>query len=133
MELTVNGAVVGDISILGGNVYDYEQNIIRFGNVAHDVGAKADLRILVKGPHRRDVRFSIQEIDPQDVLTAKLSEPRELNNGAVYVYPLAVEIPKGSRTVNRLGYEQGKLARIVLATTHPIAKTVTLYVKFAVK
>jgi hypothetical protein len=96
-------------------------------------GAKTTLRLLVKGPYRHDVRLTLKEISPVDVLAATFGEKKEISNGAVCMYPLTVEIPKGSRTVNCLGVNQGELAKILIGTTHPIAKEVPIYVKFAVK
>jgi len=44
-----------------------------------------------------------------------------------------VEVPKGSLTVNCLGAKQGDLGKILIGTTHPVAKEVPIYVRFAVK
>jgi hypothetical protein len=47
------------------------------------------------------------------------------------MYPLDVEVLKGSPITNRLGTKQGKAGKIVLGTTHPTAKEVQLFVRFA--
>jgi len=75
----------------------------------------------------------VQKVDPQDVLAVELDEPHEINAGAVYMHPLNIAIPPGSRLVNRMGTEQAKMGRIVIETTHPDIKTILVYVKFAVE
>lgn len=133
LELSVSGSVVGDISIIGPSAFSHDRSTLRLGTVDSSEGAKATLRLLVKGPYRHDVRFALKEISPADVLTATFGQRKEINNGVVYMYPLIVEIPKGAHTVNCLGAKQGKLGKILIETTHPSAKEVPIYVKFAVK
>ena len=107
--------------------------MLRLGTVAQSEGARASLRILVKGPYRRDVRLTVKETDPADALAVSLGEATEINNGAVFMYPLTVEIPKGARPVDRLGSDQFKLGKIVIETTHPTSKIIKFYVRFSVK
>jgi hypothetical protein len=133
LELTVTGSVISDISIVGPSQFSEKRSVLSFGTVQRDRGARATLRILVKGPHREDVKLTLREVDPQDVLSVKLGEARKINEGVVYMYPLQIEIPTGSRLVNRLGTDQAKMGRIVIETTHPTAKTIPIQVKFAVE
>lgn len=133
LELAVTGSVISDISIVGPSQFSEKRGVLFLGTVQRDRGAKATLRILVKGPHREEVKLTLREVDPQDVLSVKLDEARKINDGAVYMYPLQIEIPPGSRLVNRLGTNQAKMGKIVIETTHPTAKTVPIQVKFAVE
>jgi hypothetical protein len=66
-------------------------------------GIETTLRILIKGPHRHDVQLKIKEVDPSDVLAVQLGESVPINNGLVYMHPLTVSVPKGSRPVARMG------------------------------
>ncbi len=133
LELSVSGSVISDISIVGPSQFSEQRNVLAFGTVQRDRGAKATLRILVKGPSRADVKLKVRKVDPQDVLAVELDEPHEINAGAVYMHPLNIAIPPGSRLVNRMGTEQAKMGRIVIETTHPDIKTILVYVKFAVE
>ena len=132
-EVSVTGSVVSDIAIVGPQIFDEVREVLKFGTVAQSEGARASLRILVKGPHRRDVRLTVKEPDPPDSLVVSLGEATEINNGAVIMFPLTVEIPKGARPVDRLGSDQFKLGKIVIETTHPTSKVINLYVRFSVK
>jgi len=132
LELSIAGTTVSDISIVGPRVFNDERNVIRFGKVAAAEGVETKLRILVKGEHRHDVRLMLKEVDPEDVLAVALGEAKQINNGAVYMYPLSVGVKKGSRQVNRLGSKQAKMGKIVVETTHPSAKRLLIYVRFAV-
>ena len=133
LELPVTGSVVGDIYIVGPGVFDHEHNLVKFGTVSASEGAKTSLRLLVKGPHRHDVRLKIKEVTPAEVLAASLGEPQQVNNGAVYMHLLTVEVLKNSRIVNCLGSKQGKMGKVLIETTHPITKELPVRVKFAVK
>jgi hypothetical protein len=132
LELSVTGTTVSDISVVGPSVYDHERNVIRFQKVAAAEGAETKLRILVKGVHRHDVRLTLKEVDPEDVLAVALGEARQINNGAVYIYPLSVAVRVGSRQINRLGSKQAKMGKILIETTHPSVKQLPIYVRFAV-
>ncbi len=133
LELAISGSVISDISIVGPSQFSEERSVLSFGTVQRDRGAKATLRILVKGPRREETKLTLQEVDPKDVLAVKLDEAQKINAGAVYMYPLNIEIPAGSRLVNRMGTEQAKMGKIVIETTHPTMKTVPIRVKFAVE
>jgi hypothetical protein len=133
LELPVRGSVVSDISIVGSARFSEKYSVINFGTVDSAVGAKVNLRILIKGPHRHDVKIDLKSIEPAGSLTAELGARTSINNGAVYMVPLTVEVPKDAQPVNRLGSVQSDYGKVVLETTHPTAKTVPVYVKFAVK
>ncbi len=133
LELDVSGTVVSDISIVGPSQFVEKHSVLMFGVIERDQGAKAILRILIKGPHRQDVTLTVKEIDPADVLKASLGEAREINAGVVRMYPLEIKVPPGSRLVNRLGSDQAKFGKIVLESTHPTVKEIPINVKFAVE
>jgi hypothetical protein len=132
LDVAIKGNVVGDISVYGATLRNTRtvSNLIDFGPVPRERGARAKLYVVVKGPHRGDVKLSPKEILPDDVLKVSVGEPED--SGAYVKIPLTVEIPVGSRSVNHLGSQQGKLGRILLNTNHPEAPTVKLYVSFAV-
>jgi hypothetical protein len=133
LELEISGSVVSDISIVGPSQFIEKHSVLMLGVIEHEQGAKATLRILVKGPHRRDVKLTVQEVDPADVLNVSLGAAQEINAGAVYMYPLKIEVRPGSRLINRLGSDQAKFGKIVIETTHPTVKKVPINVKFAVE
>ena len=120
--------MLSDISIVGSHQFDDERNIVKFGPVKRSAGAQTTLRVLIKGPHRRDVRLSVKEFDPADVLSSHLGEPTEINNGAVFMYPLTVEVRKNAQPVERLGPTRRSFGKIMLETTHPTTKTINIYV-----
>jgi len=133
LELAISGSVVSDISIVGPSSFIEKHSVVVFGTVERSRGAKTTLRLLVKGPHRREVKLTVQEIDPADVLNVSLGEVQEINAGVVLMYPLEIEIRPDSRLINRMGSEQAKYGRIVIETTHPAVKKIPINVKFAVE
>ena len=49
-EIPIDGTVVSDITLVGNSRLDSENNVLRMGPVKRSEGAKAELRVLVKGP-----------------------------------------------------------------------------------
>jgi hypothetical protein len=47
------------------------------------------------------------------------------------MHPLTVEVIQNARPVNRLDTLQAKAGKVVIETTHPLAKSVNLFVVFA--
>ncbi len=133
LDLRVTGRVSSDISIVGSSIYRPQLNVLMLGQVEATEGAETTLRVLVKGPHRHDTTLEIGEVDPADVLQATLGEATSINQGAVYMTPLTISVPPGSRPVTRMGTDQGRYGRIVVETNHPDAKSVPVFVRFAVR
>jgi hypothetical protein len=133
LELPISGSVVGDISVVGAGSFRQQNNLLIFGQVDRDKGIETTLRILIRGPHRHDVQMKIKETDPPDVLAVQWGEPVPINNGLVYMHPLSVSVPRGSRPVARMGFDREDYGRIVIETTHPDTPLLTLRVRFAVK
>ena len=133
LELPISGSVVGDISVVGAGTFHQQSNLLVLGQVDGVKGIETTLRILIKGPHRHDVRLKIKETDPSETLIVQLGEPMPINNGLVYMYPLTVSVPSGSRPVARMGLDREDYGRIVIETTHPDTPLLPLRVRFAVK
>jgi hypothetical protein len=136
VEIPVHLTVASDISVINASPeasFVSEKNLLRLGKLQSEKGANAQLYLLVKGPHRNDIKLTIASIEPATVIQATLGEATPLRNGAVLRYPLKLTIPPGQSPVSRIGGEQGELGKIILHTTHPIAKEVRLYVQFAIE
>jgi hypothetical protein len=133
LELPISGSVVGDISVVGTGLFRQQTNLLTLGQVDGEKGIETTLRILVKGPYRQDVRLKIKEVDPPGVLAVQLGESVPINNGAVYMHPLTVSVPKGSRPVARMGSDREDYGRIVIETTHPDTSLLRIGIRFAVK
>jgi hypothetical protein len=130
VELPLTGTVVGDMSIIGKNV-DSNESRFSLGLIPKGEGRTAEIYVLVKGPHREDVKLSVGTVDPPQ-LKVSVGEPSSFAEGKIIKFPIQVSIPKGTPPVIRLGNSQGKVARIVLNTTHPHSKELAIDVRFAV-
>lgn len=128
LQLPIKGTVAGDISLLGPKEFSKEFNFLRLGRT--EKGKEYLLHVLVKGPHRHDVKLSIESTDPAQSLTATLGEP--VTGKKTIRHPLTVTIPKDSPSISRLGTGQAKPGKIVIKTTHPTSKDLTLLVTFAI-
>jgi hypothetical protein len=130
IELRVIGKAVGDVTVLGKD-YDGERDYVALGNVPSSQGKKTSLTLMVKGPHREQVKFKIKSIDPASSLRAELGEPTALGGKSVS-WPLTIEIPPGAAPVNRVGSALGRLARIELDSGTPEVPSYSLQVRMAV-
>ena len=61
-----------------------------------------------------------------------IGEPKKLKDTLVQV-PLEIEIPPGTRPMVRLDTAQGEPGKIILSTTHPKIKELSIGVQFAVE
>ena len=132
-QIPVNGTVVGDIAVLGPKQFDSDQNRLVVGRVRRAEGAKITLQVLVKGPYKSQTRLKVQSIDPPDVLRATLGESKETRKGGPLLFPLNLEIPTDSPSVNHLEGDQTDPVRVVIGTTHPHAKRIQLLVEFVIE
>jgi hypothetical protein len=140
LEIPIRGSISGDISVVGPrNLYDTERKVVTLGNVPRAAGGTFNLQLLVKGPHVKDVKFSVGEVDPADVLKVQVDMEHFVKvkqDDSVRMYPLTITVPPDSPAVSRLGGTQpgqSKLGRIMIETTHPQAPQLLLYVQFAVE
>lgn len=140
LSIPIQGSVAGDISVFAAkHLYNSDRKIVTIGAVKRDKGGIYQLQLSVKGPHAKDVRLKVAEVDPPEVLQVEIDSehPSSINNGAVLMYPLTIKIPPGSRTVSRLGGEastvDAKFGKIVIETTHPQIKQFVVHVQFAVE
>jgi hypothetical protein len=131
LDVPIHGSVISDISVVGRN-FSTSKNLLTLGIIKQSEGARADLHILVKGPHRHDVKLKVLSTDPSDVLHATIGEPN-LDNDKILRYPLTIEIPPGSRQTSRLSSDPQTAAKVTLETTHPQAKDVQVMVRFAIE
>ncbi len=131
LDISIQGRVDSDISVIGSG-WDGNTGVLAIGLVKGREGARRQLFLLVRGPHRHEVEFRQESREPE-WLQVELGEPQDVNQGAIVKIPLTVVIPPGSPAANHVGSVQGKLGHLVLKTTHPTAKEVRLYVQFFVE
>ena len=130
VDLDVQATIASDISLTGGGWNDAD-GYLHIGPILSKDGAKRTVRVLIHGPFRNDVDLKVGEVSPS-LLKVSLGEKTSINDSVVQ-YPLTIEIPKGSPSANHLGSKIGKMARIILETTHPEAKQIKVPVRFAIE
>jgi hypothetical protein len=133
INVPVSGRVTGDLSLLGGSTFTPDKSLLSLGRLLVGEGTSAKLHMMVKGEHRENVGLTVGECDPAGFLSATIGERKAIRSGEAYLYPLVIEIGKNTPSMNRLGGVGTEVGKITLQTTHPIAKEVTLYVRFAVE
>ena len=130
-EMRAEGVIDSDISIIGKG-WKADSGKLSIGAFKSAEGAKRELFVLLRGPHRHAVTIKPEKIDPA-WLKVTLGQPTDLKSGTVTQIPLSIEIPAGTPPTNRLGSGQGKFAEILLETTHPEVKQIPMRVQFMVE
>jgi hypothetical protein len=130
LEIPLIGRVVGDISVHGANWND-EAGVLSLGKVKSSEGHRDRLNIVVRGPLAADVKLEVQSVDPPELKVA-VGESKKLSDTLLHI-PVELEVPAGTRPMVRLDTAQGEEARVVLKTTHPTIKELSLAVRFTVE
>lgn len=133
LEIPVTSFIVGDISVIAVKKYDRDKSVLYLNKLKKSEGAKTKLFLIVKGPHRNDVKVKLEETFPE-YMKVEVGEPESINDGSVRKIPLSVEIPSGVAAGNFLGPERKDLGKIALSVEgHPEIKEVNIGVYFSVE
>lgn len=134
ITVPVSGRVTGQISLMGGSGnFSSDRSLLKLGRIYSRDGASAKLTLMVKGVDQDDMQVTVGECDPPEYLSATIGEPAAKNEGQRLMYPVTVTLAKNAPAMNRQGGIGTKVGKIVLHTTHPAAKEMTLNVSFAVE
>jgi len=128
LTLKVLGNIASDIMLMGQNVFR-ERSLVNLGAIAQKQGKQHTMYLLVKGPHRDDVKVNIESIEPTTDFSAKLGEPIR-DTAKTVRYPIILEVPAGAAPVTR---GEGSFAHVHLKTTHPEIKEIDLRVRYIVR
>ena len=131
VDVPIGGDIVSEISVAGRD-FDPLTGVLMLGTVRSSQGAERTVRIFVRGPYCKDVRFEPEEVSPS-LLRVRLGKTTEAGSGAVTLTPVTIEVPRGSPPANHLGSEQAKLGRVTLKTHHPQSPQLRIYIRFAVE
>lgn len=127
----IMGTLVGDISVVGRG-WNRDTGVLDLGTVESSRGLKRRLQLIVRGPHRRHVKFTLGEVTPDD-LKISFGETKPIGEGAATQTPLFIEVPKGAKPGAYLGSRRNKYGRITIETNHPDVPQLTIPVKLAVQ
>jgi hypothetical protein len=129
LEITIEGTVVSDVSIVGPGV-SASRLLVNLGTLKHGEGTRRTVYIVVKGPHRADTKLELVSVEPSQDFQATLGE-RVTENQKVDRYPLLLEVPASAAPVARTAPET--FARVKFAITHPQVKELVVQVRYIVK
>jgi hypothetical protein len=130
IHIPIIGRIVGDISMHGAN-WREDEGVLVLGRVESGTGRKARINLVVRGEDAKDIKFDIGSINPPE-LKVSIGESKRISDALVHV-PVDIEIPAGTRSMNRLGTAQGEEARVVIKTSHPKMTELAFGVRFAVE
>jgi len=127
-EVKIAGRIGSPVSIVDPN-WDQDRGVLRLGTIDRKKGISRQLKLMIRGPHRREIQFQEPRTQP-DSLKATLGQPQDLGN--VLAVPLSIEIPPGAPVANHLGYNAGEMGEITIASNQPEMGDVRVNVAFAV-
>jgi hypothetical protein len=131
IDIPVLGSVQSDVSVVGAG-WDERRGVLDLGTIQSQEGAERQLLIVVRGPHRKEVKITPVETIP-DLLKVDVGPLREARDGSVTQTTLKLSVPSQSRPCNYVGPSEAHLGKIVLETTHPNASQIKILVRFAVE
>ena len=133
LTIPVNGQVKGDdISIIGeGKRWDEKQGFLRMGAFKRGQGAKAALRLLVRGPRQEGLVLGVPRVFP-DWLVANCGEPTRLEGGKITQVKVTIEVPPGSPTADHSGAEGVRPGEVIIPTNQPELGDIRLQINFVV-
>ncbi len=138
VDVFLNGSVDPDISVFGKGFRAAREagsqhiGTLHLNSISSAEGLETGFNLVVKGAYRDDVRFEVKEVDPASHLELSLGEPMKIGNGKTLHHRLMIKVAPGVKQVSRLGGNLGAPARIVLSTSHPFVKEVSIEVLMAV-
>ncbi len=106
--------------------------MLTIGTVNAGEGAERTLLLIVRGDHRKGVKFGPWQSFP-DFLQVEVGRVEEVANSPIVQVPLTIRIPKDSPPANHLQLDLASLGRITIKTTHPQVPELVIYVRFAVR
>lgn len=130
VEIPIQGLITSQLSIIGAGWNEAAQMLV-LGTVPRAAGTQQTLRILARGPHRKEVKFKPVKMVPE-ALQVSVGETTEWQGGQVTQTPVTISIPKGSPLANYLGPAESNLGQITLETNHPAAPQLRILVRFAI-
>jgi hypothetical protein len=130
LEIPLLGQVVGDISVHGIG-WKEEQGVLALGNVKSSAGGQGKLSVMIRGPEAEGVTLAVKSVEPPE-LKVKIGDPKKVKDALVHV-PIEIAVPPGTRPMVHLDTAQGEGGRVILSTTHPKIKELSLGVHFAVE
>jgi hypothetical protein len=128
-ELRIGGKVGSPVKIVGPIEWNSDRNVLRLGPVSKSQGVKRELKLMIRGPRRNELKLETPKADPTE-LQANLGQPSDLGN--VVMIPLAIEVPAGMLSINRQGTDQGPIAKITIDTNDPEVGQIVVPVSFAI-
>ena len=130
IPIPVKGTVVGDIRVVGPAGWDSNTNTLYLGTLGSHEEVQRSLMIFIRGSEAKNIKVEIGRREPE-FLEATLGA--RITSGDVTRIPLTIRIPKGGGPVDYSGTESAKPGQIVLKTDHPLAKELSIKVRFAIR
>lgn len=132
IAIPLEANIISDVTIVAGRFLDRDLNLIHLGRIPSSVGKEVSVKLLAKGPRRRDLSIQLKSADPEEVLKVEIGAPTEVNSGAVIAYPVTIRVPPGSPSVDRFGRDLNHVGKLVFTTNHPEIPELVMYVSLVV-
>ncbi len=131
VSLSIHGMIAGDITVVNRD-WDGNAGVLNLGHVARAEGLKRTVTLVVRGPSRHDVQFSVAEVTPKFIKIG-VGQARNVNDSSIVEVPVTIEIPSGSPPGAYLGTQQNSFGEIILHTTHPQTPTFKIRLRFVIE
>ncbi|MCC6512100.1 MAG: DUF1573 domain-containing protein [Pirellulaceae bacterium] len=117
VDLTVTGAIVGDLQVMGGPSFEVDKNVLNFGTVLSSEGATSNVHLSAQGDLRDTLEFEVVEVIPKDSLQVTIGKPKQQISRTLY--PVTCTVPKGAPPAMFPGTSSKNFGKVVIKTNHP--------------
>ncbi len=131
-DLATTGFITGQLSMVESTKIKASAGgyLFTLGKLGREDSKKARGFIKLKGSQNDNTILTIGEVDPDDVIKAKLGKP--INQGTTVLYPLELEIIPGDSPIDMMGKSKGEYGTVWIESDNPKVPKMLIGIKFAV-
>ncbi len=132
VEVPIAGRVTGDISIVGPQLWDADNNILTIGKVNSIEGYRSHgLYLLIKGTAADKLALTPGRISPE-FLQLEFAPIQRVSSSVAKV-PFTVAVPAGTPPANHSGSILGKMGQIEIVAGESDGQRIKFFVQFEVE
>ena len=129
--MAIYGHVSPDIILIGPHEFNARAGTLQLGEVPQGTERRIDMSLLLTGEHRKSTTYKVTKVVPE-ILQVTLGEPKENAGGGSLRVPLQIVLPATAKPQSWLSAKPEEMGRIVIETTHPDYRELTILVRGAV-
>lgn len=131
VSVPVSGSIVGPLGMILNDQIEERSGTYLYdlGRIDENDPLIANAFVVLKGKEHNNVRLTIGEVSPSEVIRAKLGEPK--GSGATRLFPLEIELIPGTESIERKGMNKDDYGWIWIESDTPKVSRMRVSLKFS--